>query len=130
MAFIITLKNYYFRIIIKNETKSSILSIFAFKNYGKFTDHNLEKLCPRSLVLASTIPVLGLERVCSQKVGSWPRFFFESLTSNVVFTTSPLSKTLFCWVVLFPTENTLFRNKLVCLFLITLTSLSPILSMS
>ena len=47
------------------------LKIFALKNYGKLTDHNLEKLCPRSLALATTIPVLGLESVCPRKVGPW-----------------------------------------------------------
>ena len=70
MAFIITLQNYFFRIIIKNLMKCSILSTFAFKNYDKFADHNLEKLCPRSLT--STIAVLGLERVSPRKVGLWP----------------------------------------------------------
>ena len=51
------------------------LKHFYVKNYGNFADHNLEKLCPWSLALAWTIPVLGLERVCSRKVGPlpWPR---------------------------------------------------------
>ena len=69
MAFVIILKNYYFRIIIKNLTKCNILSTFALKNYRKFIDYNLEKLSPRSLALAATICVLGLERNCSLKVG-------------------------------------------------------------
>ena len=53
--------------------KCNILSTFALKNYRKFTDHNLEKLCRRSLALASD-------------------FFFESLAlaSNVVSSTPPL----------------------------------------
>ena len=38
--------------------KCNILSTHTFKNYGNFTDHNLEKFCPRSL--ASTIPALFL----------------------------------------------------------------------
>ena len=71
MSFVIILKNYYFGIIIKNLTKCNILSTFELKNYGKITDHDLEKLCPRSL--ATTIPVLGLERVCPRKFGPWPR---------------------------------------------------------
>ena len=63
-------KTIIFRIIIKNLTKCNTLSTFELKTYGKFTDHNLEKLCPRSL--ASTIPILGLKRVCLRKVGPWP----------------------------------------------------------
>ena len=76
MAFVITLKNYYFRIIIKNLTKCNILSTFALKNYGKFTDYNLEKLCPRSSALSN--PVLGLERVCPRKVLGFGLGFFLS----------------------------------------------------
>ena len=56
------LETYYFQIIIKNLTKSNILKAFAPNNKGKFADHDLEKLCSRSL--ASTIPVLDLEKVC------------------------------------------------------------------
>ena len=43
-----------------------MISNFANKNYRKFTDDNLEKLCPWSL--ASTIPVLGLEKVCPENL--------------------------------------------------------------
>ena len=46
-------------------------------------------LCPWSL--ASTIPVLGLERVCSRKVGPWPRNFFVSFASSLVSSTPPLT---------------------------------------
>ena len=46
MAVAIISKNYYFRIMIQNLTKCNILSTFGLKNYGKFTDHNLGKLCP------------------------------------------------------------------------------------
>ena len=75
MEFIIIIfKNHYFR-IIKNFTKCNILNTFAFKAYGKFDEHNLEKLCSWSLALASTIPVLGFKRVCLRKVGPWPRIF-------------------------------------------------------
>ena len=42
---VISSKNCYFQIIIKNLTKCNIFSTFAFKNYRKFTNHNLEKLC-------------------------------------------------------------------------------------
>ena len=42
------LKNYHSRIIIKNLTKCNILSIFAFKNYGKFADRKLKNLCPHN----------------------------------------------------------------------------------
>ena len=86
-------KNYYFRIIIKNLTKCNTLKTFALKNNEKFADHNLENLCPRSL--ASTIPVLVLEKVCPRKVGPWPwpRIFFESLAlmaSKAVSSNPPL----------------------------------------
>ena len=37
------------------------------------------QLCPWSLALASSIPVLGLESVCPQKGCPWPRIFFVSL---------------------------------------------------
>ena len=52
MTFII-FRNYYFRIIIKKVAKCKILKTFDLKNNGKFGYHNLEKLCPRSLALAS-----------------------------------------------------------------------------
>ena len=100
MAFVVISKNYYFRNIIKKLTKCNILRTFVLKNYEKFTHHNLEKLCPRSLALASTIPVLGLERVCPRKVRlwpwPWPQIFFESLVlaSNVVSLTPPLFLTV------------------------------------
>ena len=43
------------------------LELFRVKNFGKFTNYNFEKLFPRSL--ASTIPVLGLKKVCRRKGG-------------------------------------------------------------
>ena len=46
MAIIIIFKNYYFQIIIKNFMKCNILNTFADINYGKFSDYNLEELCP------------------------------------------------------------------------------------
>ena len=58
------------------------------------------RLCPRSLALASSIFVLGLERVCPRKGCSWPwpRIFFVSLAltlaSSLVSSTPPLSKAL------------------------------------
>ena len=63
MAVAIVLKHYYFRIIIKNLTKCNILSTFALKNYVKFTDHNLGKLCPQSFTSRGSVLeklVLGL----------------------------------------------------------------------
>ena len=55
MTFII-FRNYCCRIITKNLTKCNILKTFALKNNGKFADHNLEKLWPRSLALAYRAP--------------------------------------------------------------------------
>ena len=42
------------------------------------------RLCPWSLALASSIPVLGLESVCPRKgcPWPWPRIFFVSLASD------------------------------------------------
>ena len=54
------------------------------------------RLCPRSLALASSIPVLGLESVCPRKgcPWPWPRIFFVSLAlalaSSLVSSTPPL----------------------------------------
>ena len=54
------------------------------------------RLCPWSLALASSIPALGLERVCPRKgcPWPWPRIFFVSLAlasaSSLVFSTPPL----------------------------------------
>ena len=46
---------------------------------------NNEKLSPWSL--AFTIPVIGLKRVSSRKVGPWPRIFFEPLALKVASST-------------------------------------------
>ena len=52
------------------------------------------RLCPWSLALASSIPVLGLERFCPRKgcPWPWPRIFFVSLAlaSSIVSSTPPL----------------------------------------
>ena len=54
MKFII-LEATIFELSSKTSKMQYLLNTFALKNYGKFADHNLENLCPRSL--ASTIPV-------------------------------------------------------------------------
>ena len=59
-------------------------------------------LCPWSLALASSIPVLGLESVCPRKgcpwpwPWPWPRIFFVSLAlaSSLVSSTPPLLNTV------------------------------------
>ena len=82
-----------------------ILKTFVLKNNRKFANHHLEKLCSWSFALASTIPVLGLERAGPRKVGpwSWSRNFFESLAlllaSKVVSSTPTLMTTL-TWIAL------------------------------
>ena len=56
-------------------------------------------LCPWSLALASSIPVLGLESICPRKgcpwPWPWPRIFFVSLAlalaSSLVSSTPPLT---------------------------------------
>ena len=77
MTFII-FRNYYFRITIKNLTNCIILKTFALKNNEKFADHNLEKLCPWSLALASRGSVLeksvhGLGLRFFSSPWPWPR---------------------------------------------------------
>ena len=64
-----------------------------------------------SLALASSIPVLGLERASPRKVGPWPQIFFESLASasKVVSSTPPLLTTCNqCWA---PQICSLFCNR-------------------
>ena len=62
----------------KTTTKCNILSTFTFTNYGKFADHNLEKLCPWP------------RESLSSKSRSLAANFFESLASNVVSSTLSL----------------------------------------
>ena len=63
--------------------------LFCFYFFGE----NL-RLCPSSLALASSIPVLGLESACPRKgcPWPWPRIFFVSLAlaSSLVSSTPPL----------------------------------------
>ena len=60
------------------------------------------RLCPWSLALASSIPVLGLESVCSRKgcPWPWPRIFFVSLAlaSSLVSSTPPLVDSSFSFL--------------------------------
>ena len=77
----------------------------------------LKKLCPLSLTFASTIPVLGRERVCPRKVGPWPQIFCESLAlaSNVARSTPPLIN-IFKRILL-QLSNTLFSTHTLVTFL-------------
>ena len=45
------------------------------KNFEDFFLKNTLRRCPWSMALASSIPVLGLERVCPRKSYPWPRIF-------------------------------------------------------
>ena len=63
MTFVI-FRNYYFRIIIKKQRNAIIANTFMLKNYKKFAGHNQKNV--------SSVPGLGLERVCPRKVDSWP----------------------------------------------------------
>ena len=77
MAFI-HFRNYNFQNYIKNLViQCIILNTCKLENNEKFANHNLEKLCPWSLALASTIPVFGLEKVYPRKVGPWTRIFLS-----------------------------------------------------
>ena len=74
-----------------NLTKSNILNTFEFKIYGKFANHNLEKMCPRPLPF---LPLATRESVLEKSVlrlGLGFSFFFESLALalNVVLSTPP-----------------------------------------
>ena len=65
--------HYYFKKLLfsnyhQNLTKCNILSNFAFKNYGKFSYYNVEKLCP--WFLASRRSVL-------EKAVLWLEFFLD-----------------------------------------------------
>ena len=66
--------------------------IFVKTFFFVFGEHL--RLCPWSLALASSIPVLGLESVCPRKgcPWPWPRIFFVSLdlASSLVSSTPPL----------------------------------------
>ena len=66
---------------------------FLWRRFFFFGEHL--RLCPWSLALASSIPVLGLESVCPRKgcPWPWPRIFFVSLAlaSSHVSSTPPLS---------------------------------------
>ena len=78
------------------------------KTFFFFEEHLC--LCPWSLALASSIPVLGLESVCHRKgcPWPWPRIFFVSLAlaSSLVSSTPPLvtvrrlRKRKSCWHVI------------------------------
>ena len=83
-------KKIFFRIIIQHLTKCNILSTFALKNYRKFFEHNLEKLCPQSLT--SIVSFFGLERVCLRKVSVWPRIFLNPWPRRLCNSTPPLVK--------------------------------------
>ena len=68
-------------------------------------------LCPWSLALASSVPVLGFERFCPRKgcpwPWPWPRIFFVSLAlalaSSLVSSTPPLLLRFLICVL--PTKN-------------------------
>ena len=61
------------------------------QNWGKIANYppNAQQ---RSAALASSIPVLGLDRVCPREVGLWPRIFLVSLAlvSSLVSSSPPL----------------------------------------
>ena len=107
------------RITIINLTKCNMSNTFGFKNYRKFADHSLEKLCiwpwPRSFLpwlrksLSSKSRCLGLASDFFETLTLASDFFetltlasdffetltlasdfFETLASNVVSSTPPL----------------------------------------
>ena len=74
-------------------------------------------LCPWSLALASSIPVLGLERVCPRKgcPWPWPRIFFVSLAlalaSSLVSSTPPL---LICGTIMMKKRSSVAMRNQSC----------------
>ena len=75
------------RFFVEIAWKIFVKTFFFFFFFGEHL-----RLCPWSLALASSIPVLGLESVCPRKgcPWPWPRIFFVSLASSLVSSTSPL----------------------------------------
>ena len=70
---------FFFEIAEKIIVKTFFFFFFfgtRLKNFCDFGEHL--RLCPWSLALASSIPVLGLESVCPRKgcPWPWPRIFF------------------------------------------------------
>ena len=89
-------KRFFVEIARKIFVKTFFFFFFFFgdrlKNFCDFGEHL--RLCPWSLALASSIPVLGLESVCPWP---WPRFFFFvslALASSLVSSTPPLLVTM------------------------------------
>ena len=86
------MKTFFFGDRLKNFVKT-----FFFSFFGEHL-----RLCPWSLALASSIPVLGLESVCPRKgcPWPWPRIFFVSLAlaSSLASSTPPLIFSKFCTI--------------------------------
>ena len=87
-------------------------------------------LCPRSLALASSIPVLGLESVCPQKgcPWPWPRIFFVSLAlaSSLVSSTLPLRLMLTCFLCISDSHYKLISIGKLPALRVVATSLSTL----
>ena len=87
-------KNFRRRFLLENNWKFFFRIFFFWKKFLKTIFFGeLLHLCPWFSALASSIPVLGLERVCPRKGCPWPRIFFVSLAlaSSLVFSTPPLA---------------------------------------
>ena len=65
---------------LKNFFEGVLFLFFIFREH--------QRLCPWPL--ASSIPVLSLERVCPRKGCPWPRIFYVFLASNLVSSTPHL----------------------------------------
>ena len=96
LNFVKRLKNFLENVFLWRSLEKFLWRPFFFgdrlKNFCDFGEHL--RLCPWSLALASSIPVLGLESVCPRKgcPWPWPRFLFVSLAlaSSLVPSTPPL----------------------------------------
>ena len=94
IAWKIFVKTFFFFFFLEIAWKIFVKTFFFF-----FLESTCA-LCPWSLALASSIPVLGLESVCPRKgcpwPWPWPRIFFVSLAlaSSLVSSTPPLTSTM------------------------------------
>ena len=102
MTVVIILKNYHFRIIIKNLTKCNILSTFALTIYGKFT-HIIKKNCvlgPWPRTLCPRLHLRSNRTQCCQRLATAATFPQKELCCPATMTLR--------WAP--PTRYTLQRN--------------------
>ena len=83
-------KNFRRRFLLENAWKKFLQTFFFGDRLKKIFEDLFFRRTLALVSLASSIPVLGLERVCPRKSCSWPRIFFVSLALSFVSSTPPL----------------------------------------